>query len=181
QGTVLPGYGASAAGLLPASVWLTLSLHNTEDALQATVTIVNAGSRRRALFGKTYAALAGVLVLTGAALIWPAVAAAQLPAPGDLTVGIAAHLICALTGMALGTCCIRPIFERQGHAFAAAALLSLVALVSRWLTPVNETVRLLSAAPPRPSSSEMVLLAVWALAMLLAVVDLAARLRQSRR
>ncbi|MGH3803890.1 MAG: hypothetical protein ACRDTD_27920, partial [Pseudonocardiaceae bacterium] len=42
QGTVLPGYGASAAGLLPASVWLTLSLHNTEDALQATVTIVNA-------------------------------------------------------------------------------------------------------------------------------------------
>jgi hypothetical protein len=178
QGTVVPGYGAAAAALLPISVWLTLSLHNTEDPIQATVTVVNAGSHRRALFGKTYAALAGVLVLTAVALIWPALSTAHPPAPIDLAVGICAHLTCGLTGIALGTCCIRPLIKRQGYAFAAAAALSLIALVSRWLTPVNETIRLLSAAPPRPSATELLLLAAWALIMLLAVASLAARLGQ---
>ncbi|WEH35559.1 hypothetical protein PZB75_20700 [Streptomyces sp. AM 4-1-1] len=181
EGPVLPGYGAGAATLLPVAVWLTLGLHNTEDRLQALVTAVNAGGHRRALFGKTYAALVCVLVLTAVALLWPALSAAHLPAPADLAVGVCAHLICGLTGIALGTCCVRPLVERQGYAFAAAALLSLIALVGRWVTPVNETVRVLSDAPPRPPAAELLLLAAWAVAMLLGLTLLTARLGQRRR
>lgn len=176
QGSILPGYGAGAAALLPISVWLTLSLHHTEDPLHTTVTAVNAGGYRRVLFGKTYAVLVCMVVLTGVGVLWPALLTGRPPAASDLAAGFCAHLTCGLTGIALGTCCIRPLIKRQGYAFAAAALLSLTALVGRWLTPVNETVRLLSAAPPRPSATELLLLASWSLVMLWAAASSAARL-----
>lgn len=181
QGTVLPGYAAGAAALVPISVWLTLSLHHTEDPLQAAVTAVNAGGHQRVLFAKTYAVLTCVLVLTAVALMWPALFTGHRPALIDLAIGFCAHLTCGLTGIALGTCCIRPLVRRQGYAFSAGVFLSLVALVGRWMSPVNETIRLLSAAPPRPCAVELLLLTAWALVMLVAVVFLAARLARRRR
>ncbi|RFC77335.1 hypothetical protein [Streptomyces sp. AcE210] len=180
-GTALPGYGASAAALLPISVWLALSLHNTEDPLQAAVTIVNAGSRWRVTIGKTSAALAGVLALSGIAVIWPMVSSGMLHTPTDLAVGLFAHLTCGITGVALGTCCTRPIIKRQGYAFATALLLGLIALVSRLLSPANQTIRLLSGAPPRPSFTELLLLMGWALIMLVALTSMSSWLAQRRR
>ncbi|MET8957314.1 hypothetical protein ACWEQN_34845 [Streptomyces sp. NPDC004129] len=180
-GTVLPGYGASAAALLPVSVWLTLSLHNTEDPLQAAVTIANAGSRRRVMIGKTCAALAGVIALSAIAVIWPMVSSGRLHTPADLTVGLVAHLTCGITGIALGTCCTRPIIKRQGYAFATALLLGLIALVSRLLSPANQTIRLLSGASPRPSLAGLLLLTGWALIMLVVLTSVASWLAQRRR
>ncbi|WP_225845157.1 hypothetical protein [Streptomyces sp. HPF1205] len=187
DGPVLSGYGASSAALLPAAVWLTLSLHNAEDPVQAAITVVNAGGHRRALAGKTYAALTGMLALAALALAWSALAAAHPLRPGELAhdcavlaVGVCAHLICGLTGVALGTCCFRPLIRRQGYAFATAALLSLAALVARWPTPVNETVRLVNAAPPRPSATALLLLAAWALVLPPLATALVARLTRRR-
>ncbi|MDT0453497.1 hypothetical protein [Streptomyces hesseae] len=181
QGSVLPGYGASAAALLPVGVWLTLSLHNTEDPLQATVTLINAGGRLRVMLGKTCASLAGVLALGGAALIWPMVSSGRLHTPADLATGLMAHLICALTAVALGTCCARPLIERQGYAFATALVLSLIALVGRLVTPVNQTIRLLSSAPPRPPAGELLLLAAWSSIMLGVTVSLASWMARRRQ
>lgn len=180
-GTVLPGYGASSAALLPVSVWLALTLHNAEDPLQAAVTIVNAGSRRRAMTGKTSAALAGVLALSGAAVIWPMVSNGELFTSADLAVGLLAHVTCGITGTALGTCCARPLIERQGYAFATAFLLALIALVGRPLSPVNQTIRLLSAAPPRPSFTELLLLTGWASVMLVVLTFASSWWAQRRR
>jgi hypothetical protein len=172
-GPLLPGYGASAAALVPAGAWLTLCLHNAEDRVQAAVTVVNAGGHLRVLLGRTYGSIAGVLVLTAVALLWPALAAARVPAPADLAAGLCAHLVCGLTAVALGTCCARPLIGRQGHAFAAAVLLSVVVLVARPLTPVNETVRLFGAAPPRPSFAVLLPLVAGAAALTAAAVALA--------
>jgi hypothetical protein len=174
RGPVLPGYGAASAGLVPAGVWLTLGLHNAEDPAQAAVTVVNAGGHRRVVFGKTYAAVAAVTVLAAAALLWAAVSGNRPHGPADLAAGISAHLTCGFTGVALGTVCVRPLIARQGYAFAAAALLSLLALVGRWFTPVNETVRLFSDAPPRPSAAALALLAAWAVGLVAAAAALVA-------
>lgn len=186
-GPVLSGYGASSAALLPAAVWLTLSLHNAEDPVQTAITVVNAGGHRRTLAGKTYAALVCVLTLAAVALVWSALAAAHPPRTAALAgesavlaTGVCAHLTCGLTGVALGTCCVRPLIRSQGYAFTTAALLSVAALVARWLTPVNETVRLVNAAPPRPSAGVMLLLTAWSLVLGAAVVTVVARLTRGR-
>ncbi|MGK5629476.1 hypothetical protein [Streptomyces sp. URMC 123] len=180
-GPALSAYGLSCAALLPVAVWTTLALHRTEDPLQTTVTVVNARGHRRALTGTTGAAVAGPLVLSVIGLAWPMVAHARLYAPADVAIGLAAHLICGITGVALGTCCARPVIGRQGYAFAAASLLALTALVARPLTPANRTIRLLSAAPPRPPTGELLVLAAWAFLMLLASVALATWVARRRR
>ncbi|WP_049577825.1 hypothetical protein [Streptomyces sp. SBT349] len=180
-GSVVSGYGASAAALVPIGVWLTLGLHNAEDPLQTEVTIANAGGRRRVVIGKTCAALAAVLALAAVALVWPLVSAGRPYPPADLAAGLLAHLTCGVTGVALGTCCARPLIRRQGHAFATALLLSLVALVSRPLSPANRTIRLMSAAPPRPSAAELLLLAAWALVLLAVLAPLSSWAGQRRR
>lgn len=180
-GTILPGFGASAAALLPVSVWIALSLHNTEDALQATVTMVNAGGRGRVMAGKTYATVVGVLVLTVTALVWPMVSSSRIFSPADLTTGLITHLTCGLTGISLGTCCARPVINRQGYAFATAFLLSIVALVNHTLTPANRTIRLLSAAPPGPSAAGLLLPMAWALLMLTALAALSSWVARRRR
>lgn len=180
-GPILPAYGLTAALILPISSWLAITLHNAEDPLQATVTLVNGGGFRRVLLGKTIVAVACLVALTVTALIWPMVSHAQLYAPGDITAGFIAHLTCGFTGIALGTCCTRPIIKRQGYAFAIAFLISMAGLVGRFLTPANETIRLLSGAPPRPAAGELLLLAVGAVAMLAVAAALASWVAQRRR
>ena len=160
-GPILPAYGLTAALILPVCAWLTVNLHNSEDPVQAGVTVVNAGGFGRVMIGKTTVAVGWLLALTVTSLIWPMVSHGQFYAPGDLAEGLVAHLTCGLTGIAIGTCCIRSIIRRQGYAFAIAFLLSLVGLFDRALAPANETIRLLSAAPPRPSAVVLLLLAVW--------------------
>ncbi|MER5867529.1 hypothetical protein [Kitasatospora sp. NPDC002040] len=180
-GPVLQGYGASAGALLPVALWLTLTLHNTEDPLQAAVTAVNAGGHGRALLGRTAAALLCGLALAAAALLWPMAAAGRWYDPSELTAGLLAHLTCAVTGTALGTLCARPVIRRPGHAFAVAGLLALVALVSRTATPVNQTVRLLSAAPPAPTTARLAALTGWSLALLALLLLLTNALTRRRR
>ncbi|MFJ8039708.1 hypothetical protein ACIRBX_04220 [Kitasatospora sp. NPDC096147] len=180
-GPVLQGYGASAGALLPVTVWLALTLHHTEDPLQATVTAVNAGGAARALIGRTAAALLCGLALAVVALVWPMAANGTAYGPGELTDGLLAHTTAVLTGTALGGLCARPVIRRPGHAFAAAALLSLVALVSRTVSPVNGTVRLLSAAPPAPATTTLLAHTAWAAALLAVCTALTARLARRLR
>ncbi|MGW2396150.1 hypothetical protein ACWCYY_06315 [Kitasatospora sp. NPDC001664] len=179
-GPVLQGYGASAGALLPVTVWLALVLHNTEDPLQAAVTAVNAGGRTRALLGRTAAAVLCGLALAAVALVWPMAAGGTLHTATELTEGLLAHTTAVLTGTALGGLCARPVIRRPGHAFATAAVLSLTALVSRTASPVNGTVRLLSAAPPAPSTATLLALTAWA-AALLAVLTAATGWLAARR
>jgi hypothetical protein len=169
-GGVLSGYSASAAALLPVSVWLALSLHNAEDPVQATITLVNAASRRRVVAGKTGAAAVGILTLTAVALVWPMVSDWRWFTAAELADGLLAHLTCAPTGIALGTCCICPLIKRQGYAFATGLLLSFVALFAHRLTPANLTVRLLSTASAPPSLGELTLLTLWSAALLAVVL-----------
>ncbi|MFI5527406.1 hypothetical protein ACIA8O_02510 [Kitasatospora sp. NPDC051853] len=180
-GPVLQGYGASAGALLPVTVWLALALHNTEDPLQAAVTAVNAGGRTRALLGRTAAALLCGLALTVVALVWPMAASGTPYTAMELTDGLLAHATAVLTGTALGGLCARPVIRRPGHAFAVAALLGLVALVSRTASPVNGTVRLLSAAPPAPATTTLLAHTGWAAALLVALTAVTAALAHRRR
>lgn len=180
-GPILPAYGLTAALILPISAWLAITLHNAEDPLQATVTLVNGDGYRRVLLGKTIVAVASLVALTVTALVWPMVSHAQLYAPGDVTAGFIAHLTCGLTGIALGTCCTRPIIKRQGYAFAIGFSISMAGLVGRFLTPANETIQLLNAAPPRPPAGELLLLATGSVVMLLLAAALATWIAQRRR
>ncbi|MFR9725572.1 hypothetical protein ACL02R_19710 [Streptomyces sp. MS19] len=180
-GQVLPGYGASAAALVPVGAWLTLSLLNAEDPLQGAITLVNARGRRRVLTGKLCAALACLLVLTAAALLWPLAAGGHARFPADPATGLVAHVTCGLAAMAVATCCARPVLERQGYAFSTAVLLCLAVLVSRPLSPANRTIRLLGAAPPGPSAAQTLPLALWALTLVALSAALVLRLARHRR
>jgi hypothetical protein len=180
-GPILSAYGLTAALILPISAWLSMSLHNAEDPLQATITVVNAGGFRRVLAGKTLAAVTCLVVLTVTALVWPMISHTQLYSPADVTAGFTAHLTCGLVGIALGMCCTRPIIKRQGYAFATAFLLSMVGLIDRSLMPANETIRLLNAVPTQPPIGELVLLAGGAVLMLVVLAALVTWVAQRRR
>lgn len=180
-GPILSAYALTAAFILPVSAWVSMSLHNAEDPLQTTVTIVNAGGFRRVLAGKTIAVIICLLALTATALVWPMIAHGQTYSAADVTAGLIAHLTCGLIGIALGTCCTRRIIKRQGYAFATAFLLSMIGLIDRKLTPANETIRLLNAEPARAPLGELALLAGGAVLMLVVLAALATWIAQRRR
>jgi hypothetical protein len=179
-GPVLPAFGLSSAVVLPVAAWTTVSLHNTEDPLQRAVTVVNARGHHRVVAGRTCAVVVCLIALTAAALVWPMAADGRLYDGADLAAGAAAHLVCGLTGIALGTCCARPVVRRQGHAFALACGLSLAALVGRRLSPANTAVRLLDGDPRTPPGGELALLTGAAVLMVVALAAAASWVARRR-
>lgn len=148
-GPVLSCYGGTAALILPISLWLTMVVLNSEDEVQAAVTVVTAGASARVRLAKLLAAGALVLPLIALALLWPLVGGHGGISWATLGVGVAAHLSTALTGTAFGALLSRPVLRRTAWAVLGAVAVCLVELIVPEAPPVWQLLNLLTDdAPP---------------------------------
>jgi hypothetical protein len=143
-GTPRPPYGVSEMVLFPLAAWLTVVVVNNEDPVQRHVTMAAVGGWRRMLAGLVAAAsvINGVLVLL--ATFVPALIHHHPYALSDIALGLAAHVISAVTGIGLGVLCARPMIPTTGWSLLAIVAVSLVLLVvANRLPPVGAMAHLL--------------------------------------
>ncbi len=118
QSPPLDGYAATAALLYPVAAWFGVAVCNSEDEVRLDLTVATGGGWLPAYAAKLATALLLVLVLIPVAIAYPMVTGAFSPSAsrGDVLIGIAAHLLCALPGLALGVLFSRLVVRRQAYA-----------------------------------------------------------------
>ncbi|MCU1627260.1 MAG: hypothetical protein JWP64_2209 [Pseudonocardia sp.] len=138
-------WAASALALYPIAAWLALTVANTEDPVQRTVTVAASGGHLPVAAGTLLVALAGDVVLSLLSVVWPVVATGYPHPPGLLMEGFLGHLACASTGTAVGLLCARPVIGRIGWSLMVAVFVVVVTGVQPWLPPVGTSVAALEA------------------------------------
>jgi hypothetical protein len=136
-GPLTATYASVAGAMLPCSVWLTVTLIGLEDQAHRSIVVVSAGSHLRVLLATVGTAAMWCLLLMAAGLVLPLMFGAHTLGLADLVLGIAAQLICAFTGMAIGLVCSRLVFRRQGYALILALVLLAAVLLGKGVSPVN--------------------------------------------
>lgn len=144
----LDSLGYAAAGLVPVTAWLVRICAAAEPPAARACTAAAAGPAR--------AHAAALLTGLGAALLTGLLAAAYTLLVGNLgghapgtaaLAGVAAVVVCALTGAAVGAVCGPPLVPAWGLAVLGAGLGSLVAWVVS-VSPARVAVTALVAAAP---------------------------------
>jgi hypothetical protein len=139
----------SAAALVPAAAWLTRLMLTAEPA-EGRACIAAAGGPRRVHVAALITALAGGLVLGLAGVIYDLVAGRAPGGPGGLArtvaVGLAAALICAGVGSAIGALCNPPVVRTVAGAALSTIGVVVVTLVSS-VSPVNAAIRVTGTQP----------------------------------
>ncbi|MCW0216068.1 MAG: hypothetical protein OJJ54_22190 [Pseudonocardia sp.] len=143
-------WAASALALYPIAAWLALTVANTEDPVQRTVTVAAAGGQVPVAAGTLLVALAGDLLLAVLSVAWPVVATGYPHPPAVLVEGLLGHLACATTGTAVGLLCARPVIGKIGWSLLAAVFVVVVTGVQPWLPPVGTSVAALEAGAGYP-------------------------------
>jgi len=118
QSPPLDGYAATAALLYPVAAWFGVAVCNSEDDVRLDLTIATGGGWLPAYAAKLITALLLVSALIPVAIVYPMLIGGFSPSAsrGDVLVGIAAHLLCALPGLALGVLFSRLVIRRQAYA-----------------------------------------------------------------
>lgn len=151
-GTALGCYGFSATVLLPVALWLSVTVVNSEDPIQAAVTVVTVGSSLVVQLGKLAVAYLGCLVLMVLGVGWPLITGH--PARGvDLAAGVAGHLLTALAGVALGSVLSRPVLRTPTWVVLGGVAAVLAELLVPGLPPTRAVAVLF--AQQAPSGSQL--------------------------
>lgn len=137
SGPLAATYSSSAGAMLLCSTWLTFALAGLEEQAHRSVVVVGAGGSLKVLVALVCTALLSCLPLTGAGVALPLLFGRHDPVAADLLLGALAQLVCALTGVAVGLVCSRPVFRRQGYGLVLALALLLTATLAKGLPPVN--------------------------------------------
>jgi hypothetical protein len=135
-------WAVSCLTAYPVAAWLALTIANTEDPIQRTVTIAAAGGPGPVATGTLLVALLGDLVLTVLSVGW-GVAAGHGAPPAVVATGVLAHLAAAGTGTALGLLCARPLVPRIGWSLLIGVLVVIATAVQPWLPPVGASIAVL--------------------------------------
>lgn len=143
QGPLTGTYAAVTAVMLVTMTWFTIALLNSEDAIQRTVTAVNAGGGRRVLLANVIAAGLICLALSAVGLVYPILAGRHAVTAAAVLVGALAQVACGAVGMAIGLVTCRQVVPRTGYAVLAAVALLGVVVIVRALPPVGPTLVLL--------------------------------------
>ncbi|MFF3014808.1 hypothetical protein [Streptomyces sp. NPDC057939] len=146
SGPLPPAYASSAGALFICSTWLTVALMSLDDAAQRAIMVVTAGRSLKVLLAAIGTTLLSSLALMAVGLFLPLWLGSYDVRPVDLLLGTEAQLTCALTGIAIGVLCSRPVFRRQGYALAAALALLMFAVFTKNLPPVNQLFRLMATS-----------------------------------
>jgi len=178
-GPLLPLYALWVGAMLPCSVWLTVAVLATEDAVQERITRVNARRMWFPLVAGALVALTFDVVMAGAAVFFPLLVGVRPAGPADLMVGFLAQMAAAGTGVVVGLFCARQVILRPGYALLLAAVAVLALLLVRWIPPVNPLIRLLAGGDPASAVIGPVLLADASVAaLLIAALPIARRLQR---
>ncbi|QGV77233.1 hypothetical protein [Streptomyces ficellus] len=148
SGPLPPAYASSAGALLVCSTWLTVALTGLDAPPQRAIVVVASGGRSlTVLLAVICTALLSCLVLMVVGLLFPLWTGDHAVTATDLLLGVEAQLTCALTGIAIGVLCSRPVFGRRGHALVAALTLVTAALFAKGAPPVNRLFTLMATTP----------------------------------
>ena len=140
-GAVLDGYGLTLTALFPISVWVAVTVLNSEDPVQTLITTVTVGSSFRVRAAKLLVALAACQVMTLFAVVWPLLTG-HPAGPGEVCAGLLGHLLSSLAGVAVGSSLGRPVVRRP----AGVVLIGLAAFLVEVLVPGFAPVRPLAVA-----------------------------------
>jgi hypothetical protein len=138
-------WAASILALYPVSAWLALTLANTEDPVQRSVTVAAAGGTGAVAAGTLVVAGAGDLLLSVLSVAWPLVASPYTAPPAVVLGALLAHLAAGLTGTAVGFLCARPLVARIGWSLLIALVVVIATAVQPWLPPVGAAVAAIEA------------------------------------
>jgi hypothetical protein len=144
------GLGWSAAALVPVVAWLTRQMLIAEPG-EARSCIAAAGGPRRVQVAALIAALAAGMVLGLGGVVYDLVAG-KAPGSGPagyartIAVGLAATLICAAVGSAIGALCNPPVVRTVAGAALSTIGVVVAALVSS-VSPANAAIRVAGTQP----------------------------------
>ena len=153
-GPPLTTYADTLASLLPAGIWLTWSVLNAEDLVQADVSAVTVGSDLRYRLGRHTAAFLACACLAAVAVATPVAAGAFAGGTGgrtlarDVGAGLAGHLLVAVLAVATGAVTTRPVMRRLAGAFYLATGITLAELVIPGAPPVRQLLAAFDADHP---------------------------------
>jgi hypothetical protein len=181
---VLSSYGATALAMYPLGAWYTAALLGAEDPVQRQVTIVNSGGAGRVYLAKVGTAALVLSPLVLIALLLPAALGfLELPAHQSLLpylgLGLLAHAVAGLTGVALGVLWSPPMVQRTGYTLGGILLCLVVTVAfNRLAPPLTATRAMRDGTGPGAVAAHLVPSSVGALAF--AAVAILAYLRVSR-
>lgn len=165
-GSALPSYAIGAAALLFVAIWLTVVVINNEDPVQQSITEVCAGSQTKLRSSKLAVSFLLAVALGVLGMIAPTVIASSAPTAEEVVAGISAQIITALTGVAFGAICSRPIILQRSWSVLFGILLGLATVLiphgpptRQLLVLFNETGHLALGLPVLAIGAETLLFA----------------------
>jgi hypothetical protein len=170
--------GWSDAALLPTAAWLNRQMLTAEPG-EARACIAAASGPRRAQLAALITALTGGLLLGLGGVIFDVVTGRATGGSAGyartLAVGLAALVICASVGSAIGALCNPPVVRTVAAAFLSTIGVVVAALISS-ISPANAAIRAAGAQPhssPWPVGPWLIvalalLAASWAVSAMLA-------------
>jgi hypothetical protein len=182
RGNALPTLATAAAALLPISIWLTVVIGNCEDPVQATITAATVGGEARLRFAKLLVALlaAAALGLVSTVVGWLDTSSLGVTGFRDLGAGLAAHLLAAVVGVAVGAWCMRPILDRRAWAVLIGLAATMVEVLVPHCPPVRQFLVLFGQAEPAHLAAGIALIALQSLLIAAVLVAGALRWGQAR-
>jgi hypothetical protein len=126
-----------AIWLFPITAWLTVATLNDEDPSQAAITAVAAGSLARARAGKLLVAAGAGAFMTAVSLAAAFTNNSSSFTLNDLALGVVAHALTVIGGLALGSLCARPLISRTAWAVLVIVALTLVDVAIPYAPPAR--------------------------------------------
>lgn len=178
-GSVLPTYAAMAAVLLFIATWLSIVTVNNEDPIQQSVTVVCAGSLSKVRLAKVTVALLVATMLGIVGTIGPPLASSDGTTVVHAFAGLAAQLLAALTGVALGALCSRPLISRRAWSVLIGFGVCLATVIIPYGPPTRQLLLVFNQTGSYPLGIPLLLIGIET--VVLAVVVVGASLRIARR
>ncbi|MCW6008203.1 hypothetical protein K1W54_27200 [Micromonospora sp. CPCC 205371] len=171
-GPLVGSYAGCALAQFVCLVWLTITVVNTEDPIQRSMTAVAAGSSQRVLLASVVTALGACACLTVVGTVYPIWGGRHTVTGAAVAVGVGAQLVAGLAGIAVGLVCSRLVVPRPGYALVVALGLIGVLIVIPPVPPIGPVMRLLSSerAPEAMVGPLLVQFAIAAAMLVIATV-----------
>jgi hypothetical protein len=150
-GTAMGGYGLTATALFPVAVWLTVTILNSEDPIQALVTTAIVGSPLAVRLAKLTVSFLACQVLTAIGVVWPLLTGHPASA-ADVSAGTVGHLLSSLAGVALGSVLSRPVVRTPAWAVMIGIAAFLLEILVPGFPPVRPIAVAFSDAPDLSTS-----------------------------
>lgn len=146
-GPVLPTFAAESAVFFFLGAWLCVSVTNSEDSIQERITVAAAGGQTRVRLAKLTVAYLGCLPLIGVSLLVPPLVTSAPTSMLQVFEGAVAECVTALTGVAVGAICSRPMLKKTAAAILLTVLFGLVDSIVP-APPIGQLLRLMNEVRP---------------------------------